>query len=270
MGPFISRKGVNGKNKEKMLNDVEAATLLNEYFISVNNKKENNVGRSNKLKKKNLELIDEKISITEGEVVKAIGEFKNQKSPGVDNISSTYALNIKNIVAMPLAYIFEKSLNNNEIPRDWKLANVTPIFKKGDKSNVENYRPVSLTVIFGKTMEKIIKVHIEKFLQDHEIVDQDQHGFTKGRSCLSNLLIFQKSVIDMLDDGYSVDIIYLDLQKAFDKVPHDKMIGKIRGLGMNEKIVEWIENWLEDRMQRVGINGFFSEWVKVESGVPKE
>ena len=84
-----------------------------------------------------------------------------------------------------------------------------------------------------------------------------------------NLLIFQKSVIDMLDDGYSVDIIYLDLQKAFDKVPHDKLIGKIGGLGINEKIVEWIENWLEDRMQRVGINGVFSEWAKVESGVPQ-
>jgi len=95
------------------------------------------------------------------------------------------------------------------------------------------------------------------------------HGFIKGRSCLSDLLIFQKSVIDMLDEGYSVDIIYLDLQKAFDKVPHDKLIGKIRGLGMNEKIVEWIENWLEDRMQRVGINGVFSEWAKVESGVPQ-
>ena len=160
-------------------------------------------------------------------------------------------------------------MGNNEIPKEWKMANISPIFKKGDKSNVENYRPVSLTAFYGKVLEKIIKQNIEKFLMDTKFVKNSQHGFMKGGSCLSNLLICQDSIVQMIDEGSPVDIIYLDFQKAFDKVPHDILMEKVREAGIIGKLADWIENWLDGRSQRVGVNGEYSDWAEVTSGVPQ-
>jgi len=209
------------------------------------------------------------IEITDEEVLKAIGEFKPHKSPGIDGKTSTYALKTKEILAKPLKFLFNSSLKNNIIPSDWKRANITPIFKNGDKSKVENYRPVSLTPFYGKILEKIIKKHIETFLIETNFVNDSQHGFRKGRSCLSNLLVCQNSVIDYIDSGAPVDIIYLDFQKAFDKVPHDRLISKVRKAGIGGRVADWLENWLSKRFQRVGVNGSFSEWAEVTSGVPQ-
>jgi len=249
--------------------DKEVATLLNDYFGSVFTKNVSNKFHSfNLIDNKSVVTLDE-ISITNDEVLKTISEFKEHKSPGVDGITSTYAIKSKEMLAVPLQILFSSSLEKNEIPKDWKLANVSPIFKKGDKSNVENYRPVSLTSFYGKVLEKIIKKHIEKFLNDSKFINGTQHGFTKGRSCQTNLLICQNSVVSMIDSGSSVDIIYLDFQKAFDKVPHGMLMEKIRGAGIGGRLADWLENWLTGRTQRVGINGCYSDWVEVTSGVPQ-
>src|SRR5437867_6276867 len=184
-------------------------------------------------------------------------------------ISSTYALKLKEIISEPLTHLFNKSLSKNEIPLDWKKANVTPIFKKGNTSSVANYRPVSLTVIFGKTLERIIKGKIEEFLNANSSITKSQHGFSKGRSCLSNLLVCNDSVVRMIDEGSAVDIVYLDLQKAFDKVSHDKLMKKVRELGIEGKVADWIENWLTNRVQRVVVGGVHSDWKEVTSGVPQ-
>src|SRR6267154_1638672 len=123
--------------------------------------------------------------------------------------------------------------------------------------------------MYCKVLEKIIKKNIEIFLIQNKLIKNTQHGFTKGASCLSNLLICQNSIVSLLDEGCSVDIIYLDFQKAFDKVPHDILMIKIRELGIVGKIADWIKNWLEGRSQRVGINGVYSDWNEVTSGVPQ-
>ena len=118
-------------------------------------------------------------------------------------------------------------------------------------------------------MEKLIKERLEFDLIIGKKIYNTQHGFIRGRSCTSNLLVFQDSVINYLDGGSSVDIVYLDLKKAFDKVPHDTLIKKIINIGIDEVLVNWIRNWLSDRVQRVGINGVFSDWAAVGSGVPQ-
>src|SRR3989442_54685 len=208
------------------------------------------------------------ISFTDDDVIKAISEFKENKSAGLDEINSTYAINIKEIVVEPLRILFNKSLEENEIPDGRKRANITPIFRKGDKSLVSNYRPVSLTILFCKVMEKLIKQNIDRHLFLSNFHMKTQHGFRKGRSCMSNLLISQFSIMNVIDEGGCVDIVYLDFQKAFDKVPHRNLIRKVKGFGIEDKVIGWIENWLGNRTQRVVINGVSSDWKDVKSGVP--
>ena len=132
----------------------------------------------------NQESILEMYDITVDEVTKAIEHFKPNKSPGIDGITSTYALQIKEIIATPLHYLFNKLIETNEVPEDWKKANITPIFKKGDKLRVENYRPVSLTVLFGKAMEKILKERIEKYsIDSNKINKHSMDSLKAGHVC---------------------------------------------------------------------------------------
>jgi ribonuclease P/MRP protein subunit RPP40 len=106
-------------------------------------------------------------------------------------------------------------------------------------------------------------------LNKYRLIGETQHGFTKGRSCLTNLLTFFEDVTDYVDQGNAVDVIYLDFQKAFDKVPHKRLLRKVQSLGINGQIYKWIENWLSQQSQRVQLAGFSSDWVEVKSGVPQ-
>uniref|UniRef100_K7F0M2 Reverse transcriptase domain-containing protein n=1 Tax=Pelodiscus sinensis TaxID=13735 RepID=K7F0M2_PELSI len=137
------------------------------------------------------------------------------------------------------------------------------------KDDPGNYRPVSLTSVPGKLVETIVKNKIVKHVEEHNLLDKSQHGFCKGKSCLTNLLEFFEGVNKHADKGDPVDIVYLDFQKAFDKVPHQRLLCKLHGHGIRGKVLSWIENWLKDRKQRVGINGKFSDWRGVTSGVPQ-
>src|SRR5437867_11256838 len=138
--------------------DKNVAALLNDYFCTVFNKVKKEDELNMLMESRNQDDLLEIINISDEDVKNAISDFKANKSPGIDGITSTYAIKIKDILAKPLRLLFSKSLQTNEIQEDWKKANITPIFKKGDKSLVENYRPVSLTVFFGKVLEKIINV----------------------------------------------------------------------------------------------------------------
>ena len=160
-------------------------------------------------------------------------------------------------------------MTHSFIPNDWKIANVTPVHKKGDKTLAGNYRPISLTSIVGKIMETIITHAIRDHLEKNNLILPSQHGFRSKRSCLTNLLEFFHEVVLDYDNCGAVDIIYLDFQKAFDSVPHQRLITKVRALGINGQIAAWIENWLSGRKQRVVINGQSSDWIDVTSGVPQ-
>ena len=146
---------------------------------------------------------------------------------------------------------------------------VVPIYKKGPKGDPGNYRPVSLTSIPGKLMESIIKDELMGHLLENNLIKETQHGFFPGRSCTTNMLVFMNKVTEAVDCGDSVDIFYLDFSKAFDKVPHDKLILKLRAKGVAERVVEWIQNWLADRTQVVKVGQATSEASAVTSGVPQ-
>jgi len=146
--------------------------------------------------------------------------------------------------------------------------NVVPIFKKGNKEEVENYRPISLTSVVGRIMERVIKYELVEFLNKYNVIVDSQHGFRNNRSCLTNLEYIEH-VTNIIDKGDSADIVYLDFSKAFDKVSHEKLVRKLQGYGIQGNIFNWIRNWLLGRKQRVVLNGEDSEWVDVTSGVPQ-
>jgi len=167
------------------------------------------------------------------------------------------------VVAEPLSIIFERSWRTGEVPEDWRKANITPIFKKGKKEDPGNYRPVSLTSIPGKVMEELILELIIQQVEEKKVIRSSQHGFTKGKSCLTNLIAFYDGMTGWVDEGRAVDVVYLDFSKAFDTVSHNILLGKLRKRGLGEWSVRWIENWLNGRMQRVVISGAESSWKPV-------
>jgi len=168
-----------------------------------------------------------------------------------------------------VSILLRKSLDEGVVPDDWKIANVSPIFKKGDKRKVSNYRPVSLTSQVLKVIETILRDAIVSHLETSNLIRDSQHGFRKGRSCLTNLLVFLDKLTTIVNEGHSADVIYLDFAKDFDKVPHQRLLQKLEGHGIQGKLLDWISSWLTNRRQRVCIQGKFSSWILVTSGVPQ-
>ena len=202
-------------------------------------------------------------------VAKKIKAMKDNKSPGVDGIPPKLLMETVEQISIPLARVFNLSLKQGVVPFEWKEANIIPLFKKGSRNKSENYRPVSLTSVICKLLERLIKDHMVDFLVKHKLLNSSQHGFLKARSCLTNMLCFLEEITKWIDVGSPVDIIYLDFQKAFDKVPHQRLLLKLKAHGFGDSITDWIEQWLNDRRQRVVVDGEVSNWKSVLSGVPQ-
>jgi len=196
-------------------------------------------------------------------------KLKPAKSPGPDNIHPMFLRETAYNIALPLTLIFRKSLDEGVLPEEWKCANITPIHKKGLRSEAENYRPISLTSAVCKVLETIVKKQMTTYLDSEGIITNHQHGFVRGRSCLTNLLHVIEDWTSNLDKEYGVDVIYLDYKKAFDTVPHKRLVNKLEHLGFAGGLLNWLKAFLTNRTMRVVVNGCFSAWAVVLSGVPQ-
>ena len=165
--------------------------------------------------------------------------------------------------------MFQNSFDTGIVPSDWERANITPIYKKDDKKDPENYCPVSLTSILCKIMESIIKDHLLKYLKDNNILSNKQYGFFPGRSTVLQLLNVLDQCSEAIDNRFYVDVVYCDFRKAFDKVPHNWLLKVLKYYCIPSKIVNRIENFLTNRKQRVIVNGTPSSWHDVICGMPQ-
>ena len=207
------------------------------------------------------------LKITEFGVFKLLDKIDVSKASGPDCIPGRILQNLARELAPVLHFIFEQSLNTGDLPAEWTLANVAPIFKKGSKLQAVNYRPVSLTCISCKLFEHIVCKHILGLLEDHEILTDLQHGFRSGRSCETQLITTFHDIASAYNKkGSQIDIAVLDFSKAFDTVPHDGLLSKLKHYGIDDKIWLWISNFLK---QRVVVDGIQSDLVTVDSGVPQ-
>ena len=169
-------------------------------------------------------------------MLKLLQGMNVNKAAGPDGIPNKILKSCAEEIAPVLTLIFKKSLETGNLPPDWKKANVTPLFKKGDKHTPQNYRPVSLTSICCKLLEHIVCRHVMNHLEKNNILSNLQHGFRSGHSCESQLVITMNDLLEAFNDKDQVDLIILDFSKAFDMVPHQKLLHKFRIYGIDGKL----------------------------------
>ena len=262
LGP-LKIEGEYIRNNKEICNTM-TKTYNAQYSNNTNKEKTNDEIFDNP---QNDDILD--IIINEEVIKTAIGNIDPNSTAGPEGVSAKFLREMKDSIAVPLAIIMRKSMDQCEIPDILKLAYVTPIHKGGSRMNPENYRPVSLTSHIMKVFERVVKVNLIEHLGKHGLINKGQHGFVKGRSTQTQLLEHFCRVYEALEEGARMDTVYLDFAKAFDKVDHNILMEKIAKNKIKGKLGKWIREFLKNRKYRVVANGEMSEEQEVKSGVPQ-
>lgn len=203
------------------------------------------------------------------DVQKILSNLDGTSAMGPDEVHPLLLKKCASQLALPLHRIFSRSLLEGRLPDIWKSSLVIPIFKKGHRYTPLNYRPISLTSVPGKCMERIICSQLSSYLEEHSLLSSEQFGFRVGRSTQEQLLLTYNFVSKQIDEGYVTDLILIDFSKAFDVVVHSLLLDKLRCLGIQGTILQWISGFLHDREMRVSVKGCVSKPKDVASGVPQ-
>ena len=207
-------------------------------------------------------------TIDDRNICNALRKLNPNKSKGPDNIGGLLLKNCAQSISYPLSILFNISFRTGSLPTEWKMANIVPVYKKGDKNCIENYRPISLTCIVSKIFEKCIRDELLSHCK--ELIHDTQHGFLPNKSCVTQLLPFSHDISLDMNFGELIDVVYFDFAKAFDSVNHDIIFHKLKyQFGIDGHMLRFIKEYLKGWKQRVLVNGKFSTILDVKSGVPQ-
>ena len=209
------------------------------------------------------------ISIAAEGINKLLVGLNPHKAAGPDKFKPIVLQTLHKELASILQLFFQRSLDTGKLPDIWKEANVSPIFKKREKSDPSNYRPISLTCVLCKVLEHIVASSVAKHFTELDKLYDLQHGFREKRSCETQLIMLVGELAKNMPMGKQTDLILLDFSKAFDKVAHEKLLLKLHQYGIRGNTLNWIKAFLDNRKQTVVINGINSDEVPVSSGVPQ-
>ena len=243
------------------------AEVLNKFFTSVFTQEDQE--RLPEFEKRPCSSELTHLHITSDDAKQFFGKLKTSKSPGPDGLHPRVLVELTDQLIEPLKTIFCRPLIEGQLPPDWRYGNITPIFKKGKRHIPGNYRPVSLTSIPCNMLERLVRNAIMEHMESNHLLNDVQHGFVPGRSCSTQLLTVLDDWTSALEDGDNLDALYMDFAKAFDTVPHQRLLVKLKGYGIGGAVLQWIDAFLSGRRQRVVVNGSKSTWAKVTSGIPQ-
>ena len=229
---------------EVITDDYTKADLFNKYFVSVFTKENlSNLPSTSYCS----DFYLDNMQVTASEVFSELSALNTNKACGPDGICPRLLKEGAEQLANPLAALFNKSLADGLLPNDWVSANITPVFKKGNKHHVCNYRPISLTCILVKVLERIIFNKLYSLLESHQVLCNAQFGFRKKRSTTSLLLSAVNDWAFNLNAKLSIHCVFLDFAKAFDSVPHQRLLLKLKAYGINGSMLKWFSSFLTTR-----------------------
>ena len=207
------------------------------------------------------------IKTTTGEMKSILQNLDVTKATGADNIPARILKACSEELSTPLTLLFNRSFSLGKVPAQWKLANISPVHKANERELVDNYRSISLLSIPGKCQERI--VHSVIYSHVSAYLSEWQHGFVKGRSTATQLILTHHEWAKALDEGHQVDVVFLDFSKAFDRVSHQALLHKLCNFGISGELLKWCQDYLSNRRQRVVIDGYSSSLTEITSGVPQ-
>lgn len=257
----------------RVSNNTAKSNEFNKFFVDIGKNMSQKIPKTNLPK---IFLSDIKVKqslfldpITKNEMVIIIANLKNNSAPGPDRINAKTLKTIHVNILMPLVHIINQILSTGVIPWQWKIANVTPIFKAGKKSQINNYRPISIINTLAKVFEQCVKKRLLEFLDKHHIVTDRQFGFVKNSNTENAIMNFLENTVKAMDKSTKCLAVFLDLAKAFDTVDHDLLMEKLHNYGIRGNAYVLMKNYLSNRIQRVKIGDEISEDQIVKTGIPQ-
>ena len=208
-------------------------------------------------------------SCSPNEVRLLLEKLDTKKSTGLDNLPSRMLKVAAGVLAPSLAFLFNQSISSGIVPTEWKLARVTPIFKKGKRQDGNNYRPISIIPAVAKVFERVIYDQFFKYVNDNDLLVNCQSGFRSLHSTLTSLLEASNSWSVNIDNGLINGVIFIDLKKAFDTIDHKILLRKLASYSIDHRALKWFDSYLSDRQQKCVVNGELSGARAVPCGVPQ-
>ena len=251
---------IKNVSNEPIYDAKKAADFINDYFVNVGPKLAQFFGTDEI-------LID--FNVTEDEVISLCKEININKSSAIENLSSRILKLAFLTLSQQFTYIINLTFCKSKIPKEWKIANVTPLFKSGDASKCNNYRPISQLPLPGKIVEKIVHKRMSDFFENNNVLNENQGGFRKNQSTTNTTAKFLDTIYTAINNKNISIATYIDFSKAFDTVPHNILVKKMELYGIKNRNLDWIKNYLNDRKQKTNFNNIYSEFASITVGVPQ-